>query len=421
MNAKPILIGLLVGGGVLALLLFFILGDDGNKYQWYPSYRSDSDQPYGTLFIKKMLESYRKDGKFIVNEKETFHKLMEREKFEDGETDYVLIGQNIHLDTADMKAMEMFLEYGNDVFIATMNPPSEFLKRFYLGTCNETNTVISYEYDVDTSVYANFYHERFKRDRDYEFRFRMGAEDFPYFWRALDPGAVCDTIIGFTPIGYQQDSLVNFLRIRSGKGHLYLHTSPLMFTNYFMTMPDKVEYASAVFSHLSGKNMIWDEVSKVPFSDLEDPYSSPLYYIMQQPALKYSWWMLLAGGLLYILFASKRTQRVIPVLEAKSNTSLEFLNVISSLHYQNPNHLDMARKKMKYFLYFIRARYGINAPTFTEVHIRRLSEKSKVDVADIQHIFDRYKVVENYSISNDEPERLVGLYQAIEKFYKTCK
>lgn len=418
MKAKPIIIGVVVGGAVLALLLFFIMGDGGNKYQWYPSFRSESDQPYGTLFIKKMLESYRKDGKFTVNQKEAFHKLVEREKFEDGNTSYVLIGQNIHLDSADLTAMMKFLDAGNDVFISTMNPPTELTKRVYQGTCSEN---LRYEYNVDTAVYANFYHDDFKRERDYEFRFRMGAEDYPYFWRSLNPAAVCDTYIGFSPLGYQQDSLVNFLRIREGNGNLYLHTSPLMFTNFFMTQPDKVEYASSVFSHLSGENMIWDEVSKVPFSDLENPYNSPLYYIMQQPALKYAWWMLLAGALLYLLFASKRTQRVIPVLEAKSNTSLEFLNVISSLHYQNPNHLDMARKKMKYFVYFIRARYGINAQTINEEHMKRLSEKSKVNVVDIQQIYDRYKVIDSYSISNEEPERLAGLYKAIEKFYKTCK
>ncbi len=50
---------------------------------------------------------------------------------------------------------------------------------------------------------------------------------------------------------------------------------------------------------------------------------------------------------------------------AKVNTAAEFLNVISSLHYQNPNHLDMARKKMRYFLYFIRAKYNINTQNFT--------------------------------------------------------
>jgi hypothetical protein len=146
-----------------------------------------------------------------------------------------------------------------------------------------------------------------------------------------------------------------------------------------------------------------------------------LFLLLVVGGVLFGWWMLLIGALLYIIFASKRTQRVIPVLETKTNTSLEFLNVISSLHYQNPNHFDMARKKMKYFLYFIRAKYGINTQTLTEEQSRRLAERSKVDLPDIKAITDRYKVIENYSISNDEPERLVELYQAIEKFYKTCK
>jgi hypothetical protein len=160
----------------------------------------------------------------------------------------------------------------------------------------------------------------------------------------------------------------------------------------------------------------------VPFSELDNPYDSPLYYIMQQPALKYAWWMLIAAGILYIIFASKRTQRVIPVLEAKTNTSLEFLNVISSLHYQNPDHLDMARKKMKYFLYFIRAKYGINTQHLTDEQAKRLSEKAKVDINDVVLIQQRYKTLENYAgVSDGDAERLVDLYQAIDKFYKNCK
>jgi hypothetical protein len=417
MKSRAVIIGLVVGGAVL-LLLYYFYNSDRNKYQWYQSFKSDSKQPYGTMFVRQMLESYRKDGTFTENKKWPFHELVEKEDFSDGDSDYVLIGESAHFDDDDLDAMVEFLRAGNDVFIATVDPPTKLLELVYESNCE---TTISYEYEVDPVLYANFYHPRFKKEKHYEFRYRMGAEDFPYYWRSLSGKSVCDTLVGFTPLGYQQEQQVNFMRIDEGAGRLYLHTAPLMFTNYFMTKEDKMEYASVVFSHLSGKNMVWDEVSKLPFSDLENPYDSPLYYIMQQPALKYAWWMLLVGAILYIIFASKRTQRVVPVLETKTNTSLEFLNVISSLHYQNPNHLDMARKKMKYFLYFIRARYGINTQTFTEEHVKRLSEKSKTDVADIQVIYDRYKVIESYSISNDEPERLVGLYQAIDKFYKNCK
>lgn len=422
-NSKAIILGVVIGGAVLFLLYFFYkIGKGiggGNKYQWYTSIRSDSDQPYGTLFIKKMLQSYRRDGKFVVNEKEPLHKLLEKNDYESGDTDYVLIGQSIHLDDADLTAMIDFVRQGNDVFIATFEAPTKLIESIYIGSCRQN---MDYEYFEDSILHTNFYHKEFKRSSDYEYRYRHGNRDYPFAWRSLDPEAVCDTLVGFTPLGYQQTDRVNFLRIREGKGNVYLHTVPLLFTNYYMTKKDKMEYASSVFSHLSGTNMIWDDVSTIPFSDLQDPYNSPLYYMMQQPALKYAWWMLIIGAILYVLFASKRTQRVIPVLEPKSNTSLEFLNVISSLHYQNANHLDMARKKMKYFLYFIRARYGINTQSFTEEQAKRLAEKSKVDLADVLQIRERYKVIENYSMSDDEPaDRLVGLYQAIDKFYKNCK
>jgi hypothetical protein len=418
MKNRPAIIGLIVGLSVLLIVYFFYSNESSNKYQWHDSFRADSKQPYGTMFIQKMLET-RTKGSFTLNQKEPIHKLLgDRSKYEDGETDYVLVGQKLHLDDEDLAAITEFIQNGNDVFISTKDVPENLVNMIYDSDCSED---LGYTYTRQMTSEVNFYHPKLKRSTNYKFTYREGAEDSYYYWRTVDPEVLCSNDISLEPLGYEVSDKINFFRIPYYEGNLYIHTAPIVFTNYFMTKGDKVEYAGAVFSHLKGKNLIWDEVSKVPFSDLDNPYDSPLYYIMQQPALKYAWWMILAGALLYIIFASKRTQRIIPVLEAKTNTSLEFLNVISSLHYQNPNHLDIARKKMKYFLYFIRAKYGINTQSFTEENVKRLAERSKVNIADIQHIFDRYKVIENYQISNDETERLTGLYQAIETFYKNCK
>jgi hypothetical protein len=236
----------------------------------------------------------------------------------------------------------------------------------------------------------------------------------------VSPEIFCDKT-PVLPLGYQSSNQVNFLGVPHGKGHLYLHTNPIVFTNYFISKSENREYISGVFSHLGGKNIIWDEYSRMPFIQNNNSYNSPLYYLLQQKALKYAWWLMLISVLLYILFAAKRTQRIIPVLEAKNNTSLEFIQLISSLHYQNGNHLDMARKKMKYFLYFIRSKYGIQAQTFKDEHILRLSEKSKVDHAEVESIFRQYHLIEKNSNSNIDVNRLLDLYNSIESFYKLCK
>jgi hypothetical protein len=122
-----------------------------------------------------------------------------------------------------------------------------------------------------------------------------------------------------------------------------------------------------------------------------------------------------------VVFGAKRMQRVIPVIEAKSNTSLEFVNMISRLHYKNGNHLDMAHKKMKYFLYFVRSKYGIHTERFNEAHIRRLAEKSKVNLSEVEVIFSRYYLIEEKFKNNIEANRLVDLYDSIDNFYRQSK
>jgi hypothetical protein len=142
-------------------------------------------------------------------------------------------------------------------------------------------------------------------------------------------------------------------------------------------------------------------------------------YILQQESLKYAWWMMLVGVVLYTLFTAKRKQRVIHVLEPKANTSLEFVNMISALHFQNGHHRDIARKRMKYFYYFIKARYGFHFQILAEANLVRLTEKSKVDLGDLKTValaFDRIEKDPYY----DQP-RLVDLQLALEKFYKDCK
>lgn len=400
--------------GVL-LLLYFIFSSEGKRYQWYESYNVNSDQPYGILFMRKLLESYRPGSDFIFNDKKPLKELLGKDEPR-RDTDYIFIGQSVYLNDEDAYALLNFIYEGNDALIASLDPPASIIDRIYTKECIEP---VSYTENEAESVTLNFYHATLQTKKGYKYSYRYGSNDESYFWKSLSPRVFCDSAVSITPLGYQEPDLINFFRLPYGKGNLYLHSNPLVFTNYFLTRPEKVNYATGVFSHLKGQHIIWDEYSKIPFLSNNNVYDSPLYYILQQPSLKYAWWLLLVGVILYVSFAAKRTQRVIPVLEKKTNTSLEYVNLISSLHYQNGNHLDMARKKMKYFLYFIRSKYGIHAQNFKEEHIKKLSEKSKVKVAEVQTIFDQYNTIERAFYDVDT--KLSDLYYAIENFYRQCK
>lgn len=418
MNKKNIPILFFASLGLIVILYLVFTYDDGKHFQWNESYQAKSDQPYGTLFTKKLLENYRDGGSFRYNDNRSLKQILHRDSAK-ADTDYILIAQRIHLDEGDVEALAAFIESGNDAFIATLTPPEQLLTRLYAPECDES---IYYDVEQLDSIYTDFYHESIKHPEDgWYYRYRFQTDDVPYFWHSFNQSIFCDSTRNITPLGYQTNGQVNFIKIAAGKGNLYLHTNPLLFTNYFLIHEDKVDYVANVFSHLSGTDMIWDEYSKSPYLNNSNPYDSPLYFILAQPSLKYAWWMFLITVLLYVLFAAKRTQRAIPVLEPKTNSSLEYVNLISSLHYQNGNNLDMARKKMRYFQYFIRSKYGIQVTAGKDDHIARLAQKSQIDPQTIRNIFHQFNLIEKNSYSNIEANRLLDFYYSIDNFYRNCK
>ena len=76
---------------------------------------------------------------------------------------------------------------------------------------------------------------------------------------------------------------------------------------------------------------------------------------------------------------------------------------------------------MRYFLYFVSSKYGIHAEKFKDEHIRRLAEKSKVSLPEVEVIFSRYYLIEERFKNNIEANRLVDLYDSIDNFYKQSK
>lgn len=405
----------------LLIVVFAINQYNGNRYRWYENYDSKSKQPYGLLFIKKMIEGYA-EKQYIYNDKKPIFTLLDTKKFPSN-TSYIHIGEAVYQGEKDVQALLNFVNVGNTVLFVTNSSPYALLEKLYKDECldeillasiNNTKSEFSFLHDT-LNVNSN------NSVKKFSFNKKFIDRDEPYTWQYLEPEIFCTENKSITPIGYIHNGGVNFYRIQYGKGYFYFHTNPLAFTNYQLTKKSSVEYASIVFSHLHKSTIIYDDFAKVPFiNDGQNIYNSPLYIILQEPALKFAWWLLLATVILYVLIAAKRQQRIIPVLEPKANTSMAFVELISTLHFQNGNHLEAARKKMKYFFHFIKTRYAINLQQNHKENVKLLAEKSKVKENEIQEILDHYKLIDQYSYTNIEANKLTQLYFSIENFYKKC-
>jgi hypothetical protein len=140
----------------------------------------------------------------------------------------------------------------------------------------------------------------------------------------------------------------NFIKASFGKGTMYIHSEPLFLTNYYLLKPGSIQYAQDVFSYLQDKETVWFIKNDTKVSRFF------MRFVLSNPALKYAWWLLLGGLVLFIFFNAKRKQRVVPVEEPLRNTSVDFVKSIGNLYLQEGDFHDMMAKKAQYFLNKIR-------------------------------------------------------------------
>ncbi|WP_223608793.1 hypothetical protein [Chryseobacterium sp. OSA05B] len=162
----------------------------------------------------------------------------------------------------------------------------------------------------------------------------------------------------------------NFIKISFGKGTIYVHSEPLFLTNYYLLKPGSVKYTQDVFSYLQDRETIWFVENDTKVSRFF------MRFVLSNPALKYAWWVLLGGLVLFIFFNAKRKQRIVPVVEPLKNTSLDFVKSIGNLYLQEGDFHDMMAKKGQYFLNKVRMDFLIDTQYLDEEFAKKLHLKT---------------------------------------------
>lgn len=198
------------------------------------------------------------------------------------------------------------------------------------------------------------------------------------------PGDLCFSkvpkdaeILGYAT-GLEQ--VPNFVKLKVGRGHVYMHTEPLFLTNYYLLHGNNSKkYIEDVFGYLPNRETVWfrDAAQKG-----EGTYPA-LAFILSQPALKYAWWTLLGSTLLFVVFAAKRQQRIIPVVEPLKNKSVEFVRSIGNLYLQEGDFHDMMNKKSQYFLHRVRTDLLLDTNKLDEQFAEKVQLKTGAPLAKI--------------------------------------
>ena len=170
------------------------------------------------------------------------------------------------------------------------------------------------------------------------------------------------------------------------------------------------EYTERLLSHFDPEYIVF---LKTLNGIKTSPSEHPLQFIMSSKPLKMAYYLFVLGLLSYAIFGGKRRQKAIPITDKNENTSLEYIDTVSQLFYQQGQHEKLVSHMRNIFYHKMERKYFLKKdhPEFVET----LAKKSKIPQADLQYIIDRFRnLEENYSFRADQ---LVALNKRLEQIY----
>lgn len=425
---------LILGGIVLIGLIVYFALYQSKYFNWEPKYEVNGKEPYDIKVLYSLLEA-----NFDLQPLEgRVTEELSRDAAEADGTSYLYIGPQPKYTESEAFHLKQYVLAGGEAFIITEDVPDS-LSQFLLETtdCGSMTEWTGRNLgEYSGKVYAGFTHPTISEDL-YPYSYYRNNIPGSRTWNFIPEQVFCDDEDRVYPIArlgnYRLDNKVyaNFVKVDVGEGSFYFHSNPIMFTNFFMTDRDTagVEYAQNVFAHISNDKLYWDTKSRLsPKQEKANrrirptgPVKSPLEYIFSQRSLRASWYLFLALSLIYVFFRAKRRQRRIPILEKNRNTSLEFVETIGTLYFQQQDHKGILKKQMHLFLGHIRQRYHLVTRDLDEKLIDRIVVRARVDKTIVQDIFNEYfKLRPHLNNPNKKisAEVLSNFYLLIERFHK---
>ena len=376
----------------IVLLLALLLVNDSSKplkISWERTFDTSDKMPFGLYVFDNEIQDFFKKRDFVASKKTPYELFNHQsEVFTEKNTTIVSISGANAFDQVSEKAVLNFVAQGNNLFLSSEQINQKLQK--------ELKFKLQDNYLVETRLKMTLAN---KKIDTLKYKYFRGTTDI--YISEIDKAST--TILGTMELN--NTSEINFIRIKHGKGYVYIHTQPLIFTNYYLLHKKNYHLAEEVLSYVSTPKVYWiNNASEA---------STLVRYIVSEPALRWAWYIFLLGIAVFLLFNSKRRQRHIPIVKPVVNTTVEFVRTIGNLYFQEKDFQDIIHKNCTYILEKLRHDYFINTHTLDEKFVQHVAVKLQVNPEDVQtfvYLLEKYKKPGRRT-END----LIQLNKAIEK------
>ena len=395
-KSYKMILGLLV---LLLVLLTYLEANEPEELNWTPSYSAFDKIPLGSLVLYETL----KEQPFSIENVNVPPYEFLQDSARSGT--YFFLNDHLNFDEAELNHLLSWIEKGNTAVLIAENFSKNLIDTLHLKT-----EVSLPKKGFSSKPLLNLSEKSLKREEAFLYDRQTYENHF------LEYDTLQQQVLGVSQL--YTDSLeitepnINFLRDSIGKGVIYLNSFPKAFSNYFM-LADKENpgYAARVLAYIpSEKRLFWDQYYKTGKTYI----TSPLIILLNDRRLKWAYYFLIIGSLLFIFFEGKRKQRSIKVVKPLKNQSFHFTRTVAGMFLERKDNKAIATKKIALFLEYIRSKFRLSTQKANEQFFEQVAGMSENSPDEVKNLWQYMSQLEQQqTVSKHE---LLELNQMITSF-----
>jgi len=388
-------------GGILIMVLFltFIQATEPEPVNWNPSYLESDKIALGSFVF---YESWKESSSTNIEKVSVppFEFLND-----DHPGTYFFLNDVLSFDDVELKKLLKWVNDGNTLFLSANSFSQNLLDTLKVETAIKLPGT-----DLSSQPFINLVNSKLKQGVPYKYDHEVPL----VYFSKID--TLNNKVLGVSALSSfkgTEGTNVNFIKADFGKGSIFMHTMPQAFSNYFLLLNSNFNYAEAVLGYIETSQIVyWDRYYKTGKAF----YTSPLYILMQNRALKWAYYFALIGSVLFIIFEGKRKQRAIPVVEPLKNQTYEYSGTIADLYLEQKKYKDLTLRKIDHFYDYIRTQYRIDTSIKNDAFYIEIASKCDRSISETNALF---KTINELSIkpeiTKNELQQLNNVIQSFKQ------
>ncbi|MFD1063517.1 DUF4350 domain-containing protein [Winogradskyella litorisediminis] len=380
--------------GILALVVFEMTKP--KDINWFPSYATHHKIPFGSLVFTEQLQ--RISDSVIPIDRPPFEYLRKNNI----KGTYLFFNNNVNFGKAELERLLKWTSEGNTLVVSSLTFEEKLLDTLNLAM-ESVNIFDNFENKFEVKLVNPVFETK---------KYKFDKASTLFHFNKIDSSKT--RVIGVVDkIRKETDTIknerVNIIKQTWGNGEIILNSFPQAYTNYFILNAPNQEYTAGLLSYLDISKPIYLDQH---YKSGKKFYTSPMYLFLNNPNLKWAYYLVLIGVIFYIIFEGKRKQRAIPIVKPLNNQTVDFTRTIANMYYESSKHSEIAHHKIQHFLEYIRKQMYLDTSTVDANFLKNLAARSNNSIEDTEKLFGYIKrIQEQHTINNIQLERLNSLIE----------